>query len=201
MRTTGDSRFDGEDPAGHSLDPAAFAIAFRDAHRPLWLIAAAVMRNTAEADDVVQEAALVALSKLHEFRPGSNFVAWMAQMVRFVGLNHNRKRARRPAGNGALDSDSSWNQHNNGHAKFELHPDVPMLGDGELVLALDGVSETARVCLILRTVEGWSYTRIAELLSIPEGTAMSHVHRSRRYLRQRLGQNTQSGGGTVERKA
>jgi RNA polymerase sigma-70 factor (ECF subfamily) len=52
--------------------------------------------------------------------------------------------------------------------------------------ALRGVSEVARACLLLRTLEGMPYARISELLQIPEGTAMSHVHRTRQFLRERL---------------
>lgn len=201
MRTPGNSRFEGEDPAGNSLDPAAFAVAFRDAHRPLWLIAAAVLRNPAEADDVVQEAALVALSKLPEFRPGSNFVAWMAQMVRFVALNHIRKRSRRPGGDAARESGLTAGEDESSPERPGSHYPNPAHGDGSLLLALDDVAETARVCLILRTMEGWSYTRIAELLDIPEGTAMSHVHRARAYLRKRLREESPSDDRSVERRA
>jgi RNA polymerase sigma-70 factor (ECF subfamily) len=51
---------------------------------------------------------------------------------------------------------------------------------------LGDVGEVARACLLLRTLEGLEYAEISRLLEIPEGTAMSHVHRTRRYLRDRL---------------
>ena len=38
----------------------------------------------------------------------------------------------------------------------------------------------------MRTLDGLSYAEIAALLDVPEGTAMSHVHRTRRLLRERL---------------
>jgi DNA-directed RNA polymerase specialized sigma24 family protein len=40
--------------------------------------------------------------------------------------------------------------------------------------------------LLLRTIQKLSYTEIAEIMQIPEGTAMSHVHRSKNELRNRL---------------
>ena len=54
------------------------------------------------------------------------------------------------------------------------------------VRALAALAETARAALLLRTVLELDYATIARLLDIPEGTAMSHVHRSREALRRAL---------------
>jgi DNA-directed RNA polymerase specialized sigma24 family protein len=40
--------------------------------------------------------------------------------------------------------------------------------------------------LLLRTIEQMEYSEISKVLQIPEGTAMSHVHRARQHLRERL---------------
>jgi RNA polymerase sigma-70 factor (ECF subfamily) len=48
------------------------------------------------------------------------------------------------------------------------------------------LDEVARACLLLRTVHDMPYKQIAQVLEVPEGTAMSHVHRARQAMRQRL---------------
>jgi RNA polymerase sigma-70 factor (ECF subfamily) len=48
------------------------------------------------------------------------------------------------------------------------------------------LDEIPRTCLVLRVVHGLAYSEISSALDIPEGTAMSHVHRSRLALRERL---------------
>jgi RNA polymerase sigma-70 factor (ECF subfamily) len=58
--------------------------------------------------------------------------------------------------------------------------------DDAVMRALRQVDETPRACFLLRTLMRSSYREISELLGIPEGTAMSHVHRSRATLRQAL---------------
>ncbi|MBT8484154.1 MAG: RNA polymerase sigma factor, partial [Phycisphaerae bacterium] len=58
--------------------------------------------------------------------------------------------------------------------------------DDDVLHALDGLEETARACLLLRTVVDLPYKEIARALDVPEGTAMSHVHRARRVLREKL---------------
>jgi DNA-directed RNA polymerase specialized sigma24 family protein len=72
-----------------------FAALFRESSRVLWLIAVGIVGDAALADDVVQEAAVVAYRKFDQFRSGTNFAAWMAQTVRYVALNEARREHRR----------------------------------------------------------------------------------------------------------
>src|SRR6185503_14289646 len=74
------------------LTPHDFAAHFQSAWRTLWYVAAAVLGGRSGADDVVQEAAIVALDKLHQFQPGTNFLAWMSRIVRYTALNHARRK-------------------------------------------------------------------------------------------------------------
>lgn len=174
--------------------PAEFAAQFTASARVFWLIAAGVIGDASLADDIVQEAALIALGKLDQFRPGTDFIAWMGQIVRYVALNKARTERKRrglsldpaiveqpatpshpPADAGELDL----------AARGEL-PENQDYFDDRVMAALAGVGEVARACLLLRVVEGLKYSEIAGLLEIPEGTAMSHVHRTCQHLRERL---------------
>lgn len=59
--------------------------------------------------------------------------------------------------------------------------------DDKLIKALQRLSPESRSCLLLRTIENLSYKEISILMQIPEGTAMSIVHRSKKTLRELLG--------------
>jgi RNA polymerase sigma-70 factor, ECF subfamily len=48
--------------------------------------------------------------------------------------------------------------------------------------ALDGLRPTWRTAIVLRYQEGCSYSEIAEVLGVPEGTAKTFVHRARRQM-------------------
>jgi RNA polymerase sigma-70 factor (ECF subfamily) len=160
------------------------------------MVAAGVTGDRASAEDIVQDAAVIALEKAGEFRPGTNFAAWMAEIVRRCALNHRRKaKGRRtyaadPAvlarfGDRTPDGGAEYGPV--ASAKGEVLANQAALDD-ELVAALGRLSKDARSCLLLRTVEKLSYAEIAQLMRIPEGTAMSHVHRSRATLRALLTQ-------------
>ena len=214
--------------AGRSPDPGArsprarltaeeFAALYQEAARILWTIAAGVLGDPTEAEDVLQEACVMALGKLEQFEPGTSFQAWMGRFVRNVALNQRRKRVRRsteavdPTVAGALERPAR--EPAGGPADG-----LPIEGSGALradqaafddrvLAALQELAEEPRATLLLRTVLGLSYREIAATLEIPEGTAMSHVHRSREALRALLSEPAPGGrparaeepGAAVER--
>lgn len=167
------------------LSAEEFCAQLQSSFRTHWLIAVSIVREPAMAEDVVQEAALIALGKLADFTPGTNFNAWVGRMVRYVALNHARKERKRRAPSFESMGDAA-DAEVAGRVSGSVHADYRGGLDARIEHELFAINETARACLLLRTVEGLSYADIAGLLEIPEGTAMSHVHRTRLVLRERL---------------
>lgn len=180
------------------LTPEAFARAFQ-AQRPVFAtLAAAVLGRRSDAEDVLQDACAVALGKLDTFEVGTNFAAWMGQIVRFVALNALRRRQ----GRESLSPeriDESWlaapvaEEPADARTLGELSRDQEHFDD-EVVAALARLSPMARACLLLRAVQDLDYSDLSKLLGIPEGTAMSHVHRARNALRVALLSRGSRGG-------
>ncbi len=176
-----------------ALGAAEFGEQFRRSFRILWRVAAGVVGEASLAEDVVQDAAMVALGKLGQFTPGTNFTAWMARMVRYVALNRARKEHKHRTGGTERELLDRAPDRSSGERRGDAtRSGGANAADGDggfnarVAAALDDVNETARACLLLRTLDGLNYSEISELLGIPEGTAMSHVHRTRRLLRVRL---------------
>jgi RNA polymerase sigma-70 factor (ECF subfamily) len=159
--------------------------------KALWCVAAAVLGSPADADDVVQEAAMVALSKEEERRRVTNVPAWLAQITRFVALNHRRAGRR---GEEHRREAAATKSEVGGELAVEPRP-VDSRGslmpgqrsfDDAMTRALEGLDDTARACLLLRVVLEMTYEQISAILGVPAGTAMSHVHRSKRRLLEHL---------------
>ncbi len=183
-------------PQAGSISPAEFSALFEQSFRVLWFIALGLVHDRNLAEDAVQEAAIIALGKLEHFQRGTNFTAWMGQTVRYAALNLARRNRRHLVAStdpAVLDADPARSGPSSGcsdsplrlAAGLHLPADQRALDD-RVVEALDSISEPARACLLLRTLEGMEYREIARILDMAEGTAMSHVHRARAALRQRL---------------
>lgn len=179
--------------AGRALTPAEFAGLFERASRKLWGVAVAIVGDGQAAEDIVQEAAAIALGKLDQFDPSTSFGAWMAQIVRFVAMNERRRVHRQRT---SPSDPAAMAHHADGRTPRGPTP-VDRGGglragqdafDDAMTRALESLTEIARSCLLLRTVLDLPYAEIAELLGVPEGTAMSHVHRSRAAMRRLLGE-------------
>jgi RNA polymerase sigma-70 factor (ECF subfamily) len=157
----------------------------------MWLIAAAIIGDRSEADDIVQQASIIGLQKRADFAPGTNFPAWIAQIVRLTALNHRNKSGRR---NVRVTDPTRMDQSissDTDEAKFPLTDEGGLAEnqidfDDEVLSALREISDVARMCLLLRVVQQLSYDDIAQTLHIPAGTAMSHVHRAKQSIRERL---------------
>ncbi|MCG3137786.1 MAG: ECF RNA polymerase sigma factor SigR [Phycisphaerae bacterium] len=142
------------------------------------------------AADIVQEAVLTAWREFERFTVGTDFKAWMFRVLINTLYTYN-KRTRRDQ------------QRITRLAEEEIGPPSPTSApwesvltqtqqvfeqlDDRLVEALLTLTEVERHCLLLRWLEDYSYREIADLLQIPSGTVMSHVHRARLKLRERLG--------------
>ncbi len=182
------------------LNPEMFAGRFTACSRRLWCVAAGILGDPNLAEDVLQEAAVIALRKLDQFDPETSFTAWMTQIVRYVALNFARRRSRHDAVAvdpvhldetvAAKTRDLPLGLTSGG----ELETDQAGIDD-ELVAALGKLEADARACLLLRVVMDLPYREISRTLGIPEGTAMSHVHRARRALNVLLTATTATGAG------
>lgn len=181
------------------LSRAEFAKQFESSSRALWCVAAGLIGDRVEAEDIVQHAALVALERLADFDARGSFLAWMVQIVKYTALNERRKRQRRntaatdPVGLDEGHTARGSAERSGVTSRGMVEVDQSSFDDG-VVKALQSLDETARACLLLRTVMDMPYRDLALALDIPEGTAMSHVHRARKAMRDRL-------SGTAGRKA
>jgi RNA polymerase sigma-70 factor (ECF subfamily) len=183
------------------LDREEFARLFGEAYARLWTVAVAIIGDRHCAQDIVQEAAMTGLARLETYEKGTNFAAWMAQIVRYAALNARKSEVRRNLqavdGHllGQMVAATSAQTTEAVLPSGALAADQAEFDDRTTQL-VESLDPERRACLLLRVVHGLSYVEIAEQLGVPEGTAMSHVHRAKETLRRGL--NTPTGAGDLE---
>jgi len=134
-----------------------------------------LLRNSADAEDVVQEAMLRAYRFFDHFR-GGDARAWLLQIVRnscYSWLEKNRP------------SELMAEFDEQVHQRPSATPEMLVLQADErhqLTLALESLPPRSREVLVLRELEGCSYKEIAEITGIPIGTVMSTLSRARERL-------------------
>ncbi|MFC1659966.1 RNA polymerase sigma factor [Gemmatimonadota bacterium] len=146
--------------------------------RPAYLVAFSITGNREDAEDVAQEAFLVALDRLEDCRSPERFGGWLLTIVR----NRSKNLLRREKIRGGEEIAESL-------IPGEGTPEEDLAGvelREHLETALVGLSEIRRDVLLLHDLEGWKHREIAERLGIPEGTVRSHLHFARKYLKERL---------------
>lgn len=180
------------------IDRNEFASLFQEAYPRLWTIAAAILGDRARAEDVVQDAAMTGLRRLATYEAETDFTAWMGQVVRFTALN-----ARKSASQRKLQAvDGHLLEQTVSESPAADSEAVSLTGsltdnqdafDDHMTQAVEALEPERRACLLLRVVHNLSYADISTQLGIPEGTAMSHVHRAKATLRRSLA--TEESGG------
>jgi RNA polymerase sigma-70 factor, ECF subfamily len=170
-------------------DFADQAMPFMDA---LYAAAVRMTRNTADAEDLVQETYLKAYRGFHGFEEGTNLKAWLYRILTNTYINRYRAKQRRPDETDLDDVEDLYLYRRVGglegarigrSAEDEL---LDMVSESEVKQAVESLPEGFRLAVLLADVEGFAYKEIAEILDIPIGTVMSRLHRGRKALQKRL---------------
>ena len=142
--------------------------------------------NSADAEDIVQDACMRALRAIGDYRGGSAR-AWLLTIVRntaFSWLAKQRSSSLVMVGDLA-DIDEASAANTSGGADPQPTPESELIrrADQQMVAAaIAALTLPMREVLVLRDVNGCSYKEIAEVLNLPIGTVMSRLARGRQHL-------------------
>lgn len=171
-------------------DHVAFAGLMRRYNRRLYRLARAVLKDPAEADDVLQEVYLAAYQSLRQFRGDAALSTWLSRLVLNECSGRLRRHHRRQ---NVIPMVSSTNRPDvdSVAARDSELPDQA-IGRAQLrdllEHKLDELPEPFRVVFVLRAVEELSVQDTAQILDIPEETVRSRHFRARSLLREALAQ-------------
>lgn len=160
----------------------------RSHNQRLYRLVRAVLRNNADAEDVLQEAYLRAFANLDGFQGEASLSTWLSRIALNAALMRLRaqKRMKRAAPAPEL-------------AKAEIipFPHASSIADPERVMAqrqllhlveeaTDALPETFRLVFVARVIEGLSVEETAALLELAPATVKTRLHRARKLIRMRL---------------
>jgi RNA polymerase sigma-70 factor (ECF subfamily) len=158
-------------------------------NRQLFRIARGIVRDDAEAEDVVQEVWVRAFTRLDRFRGEAGFATWLTRIALNEALG--RLRRRRPTAElDEIDIRASAGQPI--MLPTAAPPATPETEAGReqvrrlLERAVDELRAPFRIVFVLRDIEGLSIEETAEALAIRPETVKTRLHRARAMLRAAL---------------
>jgi RNA polymerase sigma-70 factor (ECF subfamily) len=172
--------------------PADFEALFGAVAGTAFGIAMRLTRNQADAEDLIQEAALLAFRAFASFEPGTNFRAWFFKILTNCYFSKRRREKSRPVTSDLDDTPDLYLYARSAEAGFPTQgPDpaaqlLDRLGTERVVAAIARLPEEYRVVSTLYFMEDLSYEEIAEVLGCPIGTVRSRLHRGRKMLQKAL---------------
>src|SRR5262245_20459905 len=148
-------------------DTALFEVLMRRYNQRLFRVARAILRDDAEAEDVMQQAYLNAYAHLDQFAGRSSFATWLTRIA--VHEASARLRRRRSA-----EGASGRDPHRSPASSLaDVGPDPEgqlLAGEVRLLLeaAIDRLPDHYRCAFVLRDVDGLGTAEAAEALGISE---------------------------------
>lgn len=173
-------------------DPVAFELLMRRNNQRLYRVIRAIIHDTAEVEDVMQQAYLQAFTHLEQFSGASRWSTWLCR----IAINEAKARCRQRARLVPTDMTVEEAQV---HDDFKTHTPSPehALCRRELgrvvEQAIDGLPEIYRSILMMREVEGMSTNESAQVLCVEPDVVKTRLHRARIALRSAIEEQMDEG--------
>jgi RNA polymerase sigma-70 factor (ECF subfamily) len=170
-------------------DEAAIRSILQANNRRLYRLARGILRNDSEAEDVVQETYMRALTHLEDFRGDSSLATWLSRIAMNEALG--RLRRQRPGVElsslppGTLEAQIIQFPHS---ATSEDPEKTMAQREIQRVVehAIDELPDNFRIVFITRVVEGMNVEETAEILGLKPETVKTRLHRARGMLRENV---------------
>ncbi len=168
-------------------DAQAFQALYEKHKRRVYSLCLRMTSNTAEAEDLTQEAFLQLYRKIATFRGESAFSTWLHRLSVNVVLMHLRKKSlpvvsleETTQGTGGEDDTP---KKDFGAEDMALAGSIDRL---QLQKAVEDLPPGYRTIFVLHDVEGYEHNEIAEIVGCSIGNSKSQLHKARMKLRDLL---------------
>jgi RNA polymerase sigma-70 factor, ECF subfamily len=170
-------------------DTALFEVLMRRYNQRLFRVARGIVRDHAEAEDVLQQAYLNAYTHLHQYEHRGSFAGWLTRIAVHEAFAGHRRRVAAAVtesmgGDGPCARLASASPDPEQAAlSSELHRDLQAM--------VDALADAYRPVFVLREVEGLTTAETAEALGLSEDVVKTRLHRARTMLRTALARDGQ----------
>jgi len=173
-------------------DPSAFERLYRMHSRRVYSLCLRMVGNTAEAEDLTQEAFLQLFRKISSFRGESAFSTWLHRLsVNVVLMKLRKKRMPETSLEEVTepDEESGGPRRDFGTADLQLTGSVDRV---HLQRAVEQLPPGYKAIFVLHDVQGYEHNEIAGIMGCSIGNSKSQLHKARMRLRELLHETLRS---------
>src|ERR1700675_3124211 len=167
-------------------DRTVFEFLYRLHSRRVYAVCLRMVGNTAEAEDLTQEAFLLLLRKIHTFRGESAFSTWLHRLAVNLVLMRLRKKSPPIVSIEAIpdpDDETGWPNIDIGAPDLLLEGSIERIN---LERCIERLPVGYRTIFVLHEIQGYEHHEIAEILGRSVGVSKSQFHKARTRLRELL---------------
>ncbi len=154
-------------------------------HKAMYNVAARIVKNTAEAEDVMQESFIAAFDKIESFKGTATFGAWLKRIVVNNSISQYKKSSRFVSVDdydGIQLEDTADEVTSNGISEA----DYKSVEASQLMQGLDQLNDKYRQVISLHYLEGYDHEEISEILNVTYGNARTLLSRAKDSLRTKI---------------
>lgn len=171
-------------------DQRAFALLVAKYERRVQRLLSRLVRDSAEIEDITQEAFIKAYRALPQFRGESAFYTWLYRIAINTAKNYLATKSRRPVTVGEFQGADDGEFFDLGDVVEDNNTPDAVLHSRQVAeavnAAIEALPEDLKAAITLREIEGLSYEEIAQAMDCPIGTVRSRIFRAREAIAQRL---------------
>jgi len=173
-------------------DTGAFDLLYQMHKRRVFSLCMRMVGDFGLAEDLTQDAFMMAFRRINSFRGDSAFSTWLHRIAVNTVLMHLRQKNSRGGTQPSLDDLTSDGEASGavfGKEDLRLSHAIDRLS---LLNAIDELPPGYRMIFVLHDIEGYDHAEIAGLLGCSVGNTKSQLHKARLRLRKVLGGESHS---------
>lgn len=167
-------------------DVASFEILMRRHNTRLYRIGRAILKNDADAEDLMQETYIRAYRNLSRFEGRSKFSTWLSRIAVNEAIARKRSTERREEIEPMIDPQSDRAKDFQSRVPSPEQQASSREVQSLLETAIDSLPDIYRTVLMMRDIQDMETAETAEVLDISEQNVKTRLHRARALLRRRL---------------
>ncbi|WP_299549551.1 RNA polymerase sigma factor [Seonamhaeicola sp.] len=151
-------------------------------YKAMYNTAFRIVKNSYEAEDIMQDSFLMAFTKLNSLKDTSIFGSWLKRIVINNSIYHYRKNTK----NKEVPLDDMLYKVEDHSSGFDSDYEFTNLKAKQVLETLKTLKDNYRIALTLNLIEGYDYEEIGKILNISQANCRTTISRAKESLRQKL---------------